>query len=98
MSSISSISSKPTLMDVQHEFEENEVFEDIPEGGTSVQEAVEYAFGMMVKRLPDKTTGDNFIHDLQFKGLSREEAEKQLDKLTDEGPLGYDEDGWLVKI
>jgi len=64
----------------------------------SVQEAVEYALAMMDKRKPDKTTGDIFIHDLQHKDLSKEEAEKQLEKLLDEGILAYDPDGWLVKI
>jgi len=63
----------------------------------SSQEAVEYALGMMAKRLPNKSTGDIFIHDLQFKGLSEKEAKKLLDNLTDEGPLGYDNEGWLVK-
>jgi len=63
----------------------------------TVQEAVEYALGMMAKRLPNKSTGDIFIHDLQFKGLSEKEAKKLLDNLTDEGPLGYDNEGWLVK-
>jgi len=63
----------------------------------SIQEAVEYGFKMMAKRLPNKTTQDSFVHDLQFKGLGMEEATKVLDKLTDEGPLGYDNEGWLVK-
>ena len=63
----------------------------------SVQEAVEYALEMMAKRLPDHTTGDAFINDLQFKGLTEEQAEKLLEKLTDEGLLGYDDEGWLVK-
>ena len=64
----------------------------------SVQEAVEYALEMMANRLPDKTLEDGFLHDLKFKGnLTDEEARKVLDRLTDEGPLGYDRDGWLVK-
>jgi len=52
----------------------------------------------MAKRKPENSTGDNFIHDLKFKGLSKEEAESLLNKLTEEGPLGYDGEGWLVKI
>ena len=63
----------------------------------SAQEAIEYALSQMAKRLPDKSTESDFVHDLQFKGLSEEEAEKLLDKLTSEGPLSYDGDGWLVK-
>jgi len=98
MSSISSISSKPTLMDVQHQFEENEVSEDILKDRATIQEAREYAFDMMAKRLPDKITGDTFIHDLQFKNLSKEEARKLLNRLLDEGVLAYDKEGWLVKI
>lgn len=65
---------------------------------SSVQEIIEYAYSQMAKRLPDKTTGDMFIHDLQFKDLSKEEAEKHLEKLLDEGTLTYDPDGWLVKV
>jgi len=64
----------------------------------SVQEAIEHAYSQMAKRLPDKTTGDMFLHDLQFKNLSKEEAEKLLIQLLDEGVLAYDKDGWLVKI
>jgi len=63
----------------------------------SVQEAIEYALEMMVKRLPSKSTGDDFLHSLQFKGLSKEEAEKVFAKLIEEGFLGYNADGWLVK-
>jgi len=63
----------------------------------SIEEAIEYALEMMVKRLPSKSTGDDFLHSLQFKRLSKEEAEKVLTKLIEEGFLGYDVDGWLVK-
>jgi len=65
---------------------------------SSIQEAVEYAYSQMAKRLPDKTTEGMFLHDLQFKGLDKEDAENLLNKLTEEGPLGYDKEGWLVKI
>jgi len=66
------------------------------EGRASVQEAVEYAFEMMAKRLPNKTIGDAFLHDLKWKGkLTDEEAKKLLDKLIDDGLVGYDKDGWL---
>jgi len=95
--SLTSLTSKPTLMDVQHQNEVSDISEVIPERA-AIQEAIDYAFEMMVKRLPDKITGDTFIHDLQFKGLSKEEAENILNKLTEEGPLGYDKEGWLVKI
>jgi len=99
MLSIPSEPSKPMLMDVQHQFEGTEAFEGIPESKATVQEAIEYALGMMAKRLPDKSTRDNFIHDLQFKGLSKEEAERLLDRLMDEeGKLLYDKQGWLVKV
>jgi len=97
MPSIPSEPSKPTLMDVKHQFEGTEASEGILDTPT-IREAIEYAYSQMVKRLPDKTTGDNFIHDLVIKGLSKEEAEKLLNKLTEEGPLGYDKEGWLVKI
>jgi len=63
----------------------------------TVQEAIEYASSQMAQRLPDNTTGDMFLHDLKFKGLSKEEAEKLLNRLTDEGSLAYDNEGWLVK-
>lgn len=79
-------------MDVQHQNEVSDISEVIPERAT-IQEVAEYAYSQMEKRKPDNTTGDTFIHDLQFKGLSKEEAENLLNKLTDEGPLGYDKDG-----
>lgn len=69
-----------------------------PTKSPTAQEAIEYAFSMMTKRLPDNTTGDMFLHDLQFKGLDQEEAEKLLNRLFDEGILAYDNEGWLVKI
>lgn len=97
MPSIPSEPSKPTSVDVEHEFEGSEGSEGIPEGKASIQEALEYALAMMAKRLPNKTTRDSFVHDLQFKGLRKGEAEDLLDRLTDEGPLGYDKGGWLVK-
>jgi len=95
--SLTSLTSKPTLMDVQHQNEVSGISEVIPERAV-IQEAVEYAYSQMVKRLPDNTTGDMFLHDLKFKGLDKEEAENLLNKLTEEGPLGYDKEGWLVKI
>lgn len=64
----------------------------------TIQEAVKRAFEMIAKRLPDKTTGDMFIHDLVVKGLGKEEAEKLLNRLFDEGTLAYDKDGWLIKV
>lgn len=64
----------------------------------TVREALDYAFQMIGERLPHKTTADNFVHDLVFKGLSQEEAGKLLEKLITEGPLGYDSEGWLVKV
>jgi len=64
---------------------------------STVQEALNYAFKMLDERPNNKSTGDIFIQDLQFKGLSKEEAEKLHDKLTEEGPLGYDNEGWLMK-
>jgi hypothetical protein len=96
--SLTSLTSKPTLMNVQHQNEVSGISEVIPERPL-IQETVEYAYSQMEKRKPDKTTGDMFIHDLQFKGLSKEEAENLLNKLIDEeGKLGYDSEGWLVKI
>jgi len=49
----------------------------------------------MAKRLPNKSTEDNFLHDLQFKGLSREEAEQVREREFEKGNLAYDPDGWL---
>jgi len=94
MPSIPSEPSKLTLMDVQHQFEGTEASEDIPETPT-VGEAVEYAYSQMAKRLPNKSTEDNFLHDLQFKGLSREEAEQAREREFEKGNLAYDPDGWL---
>ena len=94
MPSIPSEPSKPTLMDVQHQFEGTEASEGILETPT-VGEAVEYAYSQMAKRLPDKSTEDNFLHDLQFKGLSREEAEQAREREFEKGNLAYDPDGWL---
>lgn len=97
--SLISLTSKPTLMDVQHQSEVSEVSEAIPESRSSVQEANEYALEMMEKRLPNKTTGDDFIHDLSWKaGVSREEAREIFEKLMNEGKLAYDPDGWLTRI
>ena len=66
---------------------------------STIQEAVEYAFNMMAKRLPEYTTQDIFLHDLKFKGLGEDEAKVLFDKLMDEeGKLLYNGDGWLVKV
>jgi len=65
---------------------------------TSVQEAIEYAFEMMAKRLPDKTTEDAFLYDLKWKGeLSDGEAERVLETLFNEGKVALDPERWLVK-
>lgn len=92
------ISSEPKQLSNQEIKRENK----INWGNTvipSVQEAVEYAFEMMAKRLPNKTTEDDFLHDLKWKGkLSDEEARKLLEGLFEERKVGQDRDGWLVKI
>lgn len=64
----------------------------------TIQETIEYAVNMMAKRKPDNTTEDMFLHDLQVKNMNKEEAQKVLDKLTDEGILAYDPQGWLVQV
>ena len=66
---------------------------------STIQESVEYALEMMTKRKPEHTTGDDFIHDLKWKGKLRdEEARKLFDGLLEEGKLAYDLDGWLVRV
>jgi len=93
---ISSVASVTSLSNLDETSDASDGISPISSRQTA-QEAIEYALGMMAKRLPNKSTGDIFIHDLQFKGLSEQEAKKLLDNLTDEGPLGYDNEGWLVK-